>query len=233
MNADLNPIEERIQYHLACLEARKRNSPEPQAPWTQSKTVEAGSINAGAPGATFETLSLPPVARPRNPIKPKNPPPKAQKAETRSSGASGAPSAVSDDVRRQKSSSAALRNARAALPIPTLKQTEPMPFLSEKTVLIDCLLIRAGIPVKTVKHEALSLKVFDAYQNFERMGAEESKTVIVQKYEIGRHFCRSGMSNFQAFADTAIPLLRASDKKEMSNAMRSAEETVARLCKQL
>jgi hypothetical protein len=222
-----NPIEERIQYHLDCLEARKINSQEPEAPWLKRSSVAEAPVILGTPEPRLESLALPPRPRARDNNRSFKVTAKIRKTEV-----SRAPSAASGVATEQESSPIPSQRVKAVLTIPTLKQAKPISLLSEKTALIEGLLVRAGIPAKTVKEEALSLKVLDAYQNYERNGGPESKTAVVQKYEIGRHFCRTGMSHFSEFANVIVNLLHASELKELASNRVLAEQTVDKLrCK--
>lgn len=227
-----NPIEDRIQYHLDCIEARKINSPEPEAPWLKRSSVAEAPVILGTPEPRLESLALPPRPRARDNNRSLKVTAKIRKTETPATEVSRAPSAALGVATEQESSPIPSQRVKAVLTIPTLKQAKPISLLSEKTALIEGLLVRAGIPAKTVKEEALSLKVLDAYQNYERNGGPESKTAVVQKYEIGRHFCRTGMSHFSEFASVIVNLLHASELKELASNRVLAEQTVDKLrCK--
>jgi hypothetical protein len=119
-----------------------------------------------------------------------------------------------------------VRSVLGSLPLPPLK---PIVLLEQKSVLVESLLLRSGVSQKTISEQSLVNAVLDGYQNYERKGGEQSKTSIVQRYDIARHFCYSGMSHFSELAEVIIPVLSARDVKELTNSRLRAEETIERI----
>jgi hypothetical protein len=94
----------------------------------------------------------------------------------------------------------------------------------EKEVLVDSLMLRAGVPKYIIHDEGRVRSVMSAFSTYQRQGGETSHTALAQKFEIARPFLTSGMSNFVKLAETVIPVLAAESVQDLTNARLTAEE---------
>jgi hypothetical protein len=101
-----------------------------------------------------------------------------------------------------------------------------MALVKEKEVLVESLMLRAGVPKHIIHNEDRVRSVMSAFYTYQRQGEETSKTALAQKFEIARPFLSSGMSNFVKLAETVIPVLAAESVKDLTNARLTAEEFV-------
>lgn len=223
-----NPIDDRIAYHLACIEARRNSQPEPEAPWLKKTTGEEISPAQSEPESSYDALVTPKKSRvSRAPRLSKAGVPHSPKmSRSREDESSNSTTVV--PLPENKEVTLPPQSTRTVLAFPVASSPTPIPFLETKVVVVETLLLRAGIPPKQLLQENLAHQVVQSYRDFERDGGESGKRALVHKYEIGRHFCRNGMSHFGALAVSVIRLLKATDTKELTNARLSAEETVDR-----
>lgn len=223
-----NPIDDRIAYHLACIEARRNNQTEPEAPWLKKIAGEETGPAQSEQENSYDALVTPKRARAsRSPRLPKTNAPLTPKISRKSEDQ---PShSITLEARPEKKEVALpSQSARTVLTFPVASSPTPISSLETKVVVVETLLLRAGIPPKRLLQENLAHQIVQSYRDFERDGGESGKRALVHKYEIGRHFCRNGMSHFGAFAEGVISLLKATDTKELTNARLSAEQTVDR-----
>jgi hypothetical protein len=101
-----------------------------------------------------------------------------------------------------------------------------MTLVKEKEVLVDSLMLRAGVPKYIIRDEGRVRSVMSAFSTYQRQGGETSQTALVQKFEIARPFLTSGMSNFVKLAEAVIPVLTAESVQDLTNARLTAEEFI-------
>ena len=220
------PIQERIDYHLACLEARKHGHPDPIAPWN---VPDKGTSRPTPAGDSLGALAMPEhrsyIQRDLQPAQ-KETPMCERKAARSASPSEKQPRPVEGRFRvtvdRPLPSSP--RPLPASTKTPATPLPKPMTLVKEKEVLVDSLMLRAGVPKYIIRDEGRVRSVMSAFSTYQRQGGETSQTALVQKFEIARPFLTSGMSNFVKLAEAVIPLLAAESVQDLTNARLTAEE---------
>lgn len=224
-----DPIEERIKYHMACIDARKNNLPEPEAPWRKQPSRERLGHTLDGLDGTLSDLTLPERPQRRSTARP--PAPKAPSSSKHTRSFATTTPRISESVTKTSEPASPMPMQPARTLLNSLPRTElkPIALLEQKSVLIESLLLRSGLLPTAIREQNLVNAVLDGYRDYERKGGEQSKTSIVQRYEVVRHFYQSGMSHFSELAEVLIPLLQACDLKELTNSRLRAEETIERI----
>ena len=216
-----DPIQERIDYHLACLEARKHGHPDPIAPWN---VPDKGTSRPTPAGDSLGALAMPErrsyIQRDLQPAQ-KETPMCERKAARSASPSEKQPRPVEGRFRVTVDRPLPASTKTPATPLP-----KPMTLVKEKEVLVDSLMLRAGVPKYIIRDEGRLRSVMSAFSTYQRQGGETSQTALVQKFEIARPFLTSGMSNFVKLAEAVIPLLAAESVQDLTNARLTAEKFI-------
>ncbi len=216
-----DPIQERIDYHLACLEARKHGYPDPIAPWN---VPDKGTSRPIPAGDSLGALAMPErrsyIQRDLQPAQKENPMCE-RKAARSASPSEKQPRPVEGRFRATVDRPVPAWTKTPATPLP-----KPMTLVKEKEVLVDSLMLRAGVPKYIIRDEGRVRSVMSAFSTYQRQGGETSQTALVQKFEIARPFLTSGMSNFVKLAEAVIPVLTAESVQDLTNARLTAEEFI-------
>ena len=216
-----DPIQERIDYHLACLEARKHGHPDPIAPWN---VPDKGTSRPTPAGDSLGALAMPEhrsyIQRDLQPAQ-KETPMCERKAARSASPSEKQPRPVEGRFRATVDRPLPASTKTPATPLP-----KPMTLVKEKEVLVDSLMLRAGVPKYIIRDEGRVRSVMSAFSTYQRQGGETSQTALVQKFEIARPFLTSGMSNFVKLAEAVIPLLAAESVQDLTNARLTAEKFI-------
>lgn len=230
----------RVEWHLACLEARGLGLPLPPPPW---ETQETSALkNPRPPSSTLKTLAVPlprslPVGSHQGAKErraPKDSPTQNKRHGALKTGPEDVlsrkplahpelkPSSQKPVESKQSNplSSATLPPRPAHSPHALDPRTIQVSLLNEKKVIIASLLLRAGVPAEIIQRDNRDLAVLEHFTSYLRAPMAQT----LHKYDLGRQFITRGdVTVANKAADIVIPVLRADTKRELSIRTTEAE----------
>lgn len=214
----------RVEWHLACFEARRLGNPLPPAPWETIERREEKSSSIESEPLTGLTL----------PSRPK-------RSATRRTPAEG-PREDSREKQRERSKTIKLPTratnhheetasakhdipSPATVPAPRIKiQPVSVPLFNEKIEIVSSLLLRAGIPHKTVLQDGRARAVLDNFTLYLQCPTAQ----MLHKYDLGRQFiARGGVREANQAADIVLPLLLSQTPRELTARLSQTEHDIA------
>lgn len=201
--------EARVQWNLACFEARRNGQPLPPAPWESPE--QPNKLNDDSKSAhPFNGVRLPKAPQ----VSKQRPLPMERRSRPEVETPKPPTTPPTPKYMRETSS-------------PSLRQQPEVaiPMAREKEGLIEALLLRAGIPQATLRLESRTLAVMDNYLLLARSGNQIRHSALLHKYNIGRQFILNGdMTVVMNMAEVVVDILAATSHRGLNAATRVAEK---------
>lgn len=214
----------RVEWHLACFEAKRLGNPLPPAPWETGEGREGKSASIESEPRTGLTL----------PSRPK-------RSATRRTPAEG-PREDSREKQKERIETIKLPTrasnhheetaparhdmpSPAPVPAPRIKiQPVSVPLFNEKLEIVSSLLLRAGIPHKIALQDGRARAVLDNLTLYLQCPTAQ----MLHKYDLGRQFiARGGVREANQAADIVLPLLLSQTARELTARISKTEYDIA------
>lgn len=246
----------RIEWHLACIEARRNGAPLPKAPWESIEEKKEPTPRRSQEGRS-RVSPLAELTLPKRPhVGKSHPEPEGLRRVVNAperSARGGAEAKSSTTVRKDQAaprfpSRATLRQSvlapphKVAVPRPQPmaepvravaskpQQSSPVQEISlrrDKEVIIDALLLEAGIPMASLTTEGRTRMVFSQYVFLRQVVAPSAK--LGAQYDIGKQFQLSGgVTEALRIADAIIRVVEAPSREALSVAQAEAQNLLVR-----
>ena len=217
----------RVEWHLACIEARKAGTAPPPAPWeTPAERTNGGVAHHGEP---LSALTLPP--RHTRAVKDTPPVTSKQPRERKTANYNDKPRSPRQLQQGSEPPVPQLQPRHHngdTLPRPLSTPAVKPPtvsFLAEKHTLISSLLLRAGVPKDAIALDNRAQAVLDGLTTYLR----DTVGQTLHKYNLGRQFLvRGSVREANQAAEIVLPLLMANTQAELRATLSQAERRIER-----
>lgn len=237
----------RVEWHLACIEARRNGTPPPKAPWESVEEKKEPTPRKPREGRT----RVAPLAELKLPERPDAVTSQSKRGRSLGNGKEKeqwpqqkdlpvsrdkpvAPRVTPRDIPR---SSVTIPPRHATTPRlqpvsdtvgaadPKPQQVSAVPDIArrrDKELVIDALLLEAGVPMALLLTEGRTRAVFCQYLQFRQVTASPAK--LGAQYDIGKQFQLSGsVSEALRVADAIIRVVEAPSPDALATAQREAQ----------